>query len=159
MLKIKMAAEYTGFRIRAKRKLKSLELGGNRVTVCPGLEKGIMSWCNSLRRIARRTCSHLCGTAAVFVLVGAVVSSQQTRALRGRVTDEYGHAVAGAVVQLQNSSTIWIRSYITQRDGLYYFYELLTDTSYQVQAKYKGAYSRNRSLSKFNSRAVATIDL
>jgi len=109
--------------------------------------------------IPSRSCKLLPGTAAFLVLLTTVALSQQTRALRGRVTDEDGHVVAGAVVQLQNSSTIWIRSYITQRDGLYYFDELLTNVSYQVQANYHGGYSHIRSLSKFNSRTVATVNL
>ena len=55
--------------------------------------------------------------------------------------------MAGSIVQLQNSSAIWIRLYIRQRDGLYYFDELLTDVSYKVQANYKRA-SHIKSLSK-----------
>ena len=99
------------------------------------------------------------GTAALLIFLTGVAFSQQTRSLRGSVTDETGNVLVGAVVQLQNKSTSQIRSFITQSDGRYRFEELSTDITYEVQADYKGVFGRTKILSKFNSRKLATINL
>jgi hypothetical protein len=53
------------------------------------------------------------GLAAVLLLSASAGLTQQTRALRGRVRDEQGHVLVGAVVQLQSNALFWIRSFIT----------------------------------------------
>ena len=50
------------------------------------------------------------GLAAVLLLSVSAGLTQQTRALRGRVKDEQGHVLVGAVVQLQSNAIFWIRS-------------------------------------------------
>ena len=59
-----------------------------------------------------------------MVLWVALLTAQQPRAVRGSVKDQGGHVLAGAVVQIQNTTSHDIRSYITQKDGTYYFEEL-----------------------------------
>jgi hypothetical protein len=98
-------------------------------------------------------------TASFLEVPAFVAFSQETRTLRGRVTDPRGQVLDGAIVQLQNTSTLWIRSYITQSDGLYHFEEVSPSDSFQVTAKYKGVSSRTRKLSKFSSRTSAILDL
>jgi carboxypeptidase family protein len=96
---------------------------------------------------------------ALLALWAVAAWAEQNRVLQGQVLDQDGHAVPGAVVQIKNRSTYWIRSYITQADGRYHFAELYGDVTYQVHATYMGVSSRTRGLSKFSARAVATIDL
>jgi len=98
------------------------------------------------------------GTAASLLLLVGIALSQQTRALRG-VTDETGHVLVGAVVRPQNNSTLWIRSYVTERNGGYHFEELSPNITYRVQATYKGTSSKAKVLSKFGSRTLTTINL
>jgi hypothetical protein len=65
------------------------------------------------------------GLAAVLLLSVSAGLTQQTRALRGRVKDEQGHVLVGAVVQPQSNAKFWIRSFITERDGQYHFEDYL----------------------------------
>jgi hypothetical protein len=94
-----------------------------------------------------------------MVLCVALLTAQQTRAVRGSVKDQGGHVLAGAVVQIQNTTSHNIRSYITQKDGTYYFEELSPSVSYQLRATYRGIVGPVKTLSKFDSRTLATIDL
>jgi hypothetical protein len=98
-------------------------------------------------------------TVGLLVLLSADAFAQEARAVRGTVTDERGQVLVGAIVQLRNTATLQIRSYITQSDGEYHFEQLSADVTYKVQAIYKGTYGRSRSVSKFSSRALVTIDL
>ena len=98
------------------------------------------------------------GIALVALWVVAAWS-EQNRVLQGRVLDQDGHAMQGAVVQIENRSTYWIRSYVTQAEGRYHFEELDGDVTYEVHATFKGVSSRTKGLSKFSAHAVTTIDL
>ena len=82
-----------------------------------------------------------------------------TRSLTGIVTSADDAPVSGAVVKLENTKTQQIRSYITKEDGAYHFFELNTDTDYKVQADSQGASSGSKTLSSFDSRKQAIINL
>ena len=82
-----------------------------------------------------------------------------TRSLEGAVTDANGKPVAAAVVQLKDTKTLLIRSYITQDDGTYHFAGLSTNTEYEVKADHNGATSGSKTLSVFDSRKTAVINL
>jgi hypothetical protein len=96
---------------------------------------------------------------ALLTVLATIAFTQGTRTVQGSVTDEEGHVLVGAVVQIQNNTNFLIRSFITQSDGQYHFAQLSTSDTYQVKANYKQASSRTRHLSKFSSRTKATIDL
>jgi hypothetical protein len=82
-----------------------------------------------------------------------------TRSVQGSVTDADDGAVNGAVVQLKNAKTLQIRSFITQKDGAYYFHGLSPDVDYELKAEYQGAASGSKTLSSFDSRKEAVINL
>jgi hypothetical protein len=82
-----------------------------------------------------------------------------TRSVSGAVTNTDDSAVVGAVVQLKNMKSLQIRSFITQNNGLYYFHELSPDIDYELSADYQGATSGPKTLSSFDSRKNATINL
>ena len=82
-----------------------------------------------------------------------------TRSVEGTVTGPDGRIVVGAVVQLKNLKTLGIRSFITQKDGMYHFNELSTDIDYEVRADYSGQSSPTRMLSSFDTRPAAILDL
>jgi len=67
--------------------------------------------------------------------------------------------VNGAVVQLKNTKTLQIRSFITQQDGSYYFNGLSTDVDYELKADYQGLSSSTKTLSSFDSRKEAILNL
>ena len=82
-----------------------------------------------------------------------------TRMLSGAVRDRKGDLVEGAVVQLKDTKTLEIRSFITLNDGLYRFHGLSTETDYEVQAAHKDTVSGRRRLSVYDSRKEAVINL
>ncbi|MBI3682512.1 MAG: carboxypeptidase regulatory-like domain-containing protein [Acidobacteria bacterium] len=83
----------------------------------------------------------------------------KTRSLNGVVKDEQDNPADSAVVQLKDTKTLQVRSFITKEDGAYQFHGLSTDVEYQVKAARQGASSDTKSLSVFDSRKSATINL
>ena len=82
-----------------------------------------------------------------------------TRSVQGTVVSAEDAAVTGAVVQLKNTKTLQIRSYITKDDGAYYFHGLSPDVDYELKADYQGSSSGAKTLSSFDSRKEATLNL
>jgi hypothetical protein len=82
-----------------------------------------------------------------------------TRSVQGTVTDATGKAVPGAVVHLKNVKTLQIRSFITKDDGSYAFHGLSTNVDYELKAERDGVSSNVKTLSVFDSRTSAVIDL
>lgn len=84
-----------------------------------------------------------------------------TRSVQGAVTNPDDSLAVGAVVQLENMKTLQVRSFITKEDGIFHFYELSTDVDYKLKAEDKktGASSDTKSLSSFDSRKQAIINL
>ena len=82
-----------------------------------------------------------------------------TRSVQGVVTTAEDSPAVGAVVQLKNSKTLQIRSFITQDNGSYYFHGLSPDIDYELKAEFKGAASAVKTLSAFDNRKQAQINL
>ncbi len=85
--------------------------------------------------------------------------SADTRSVEGVVTNAEDMPVMGAVVQLKNTKTLQIRSFITQDKGTYYFNGLSTDVDYELKADSNGLTSSTKTLSSFDSRKQATLNL
>lgn len=81
------------------------------------------------------------------------------RSVEGLVTGGNGAAVEGAVVQLKNTKTLQVRSFITQKDGKYHFQGLSTNADYELKAVQGANSSKTKTLSSFDSRKNATVDL
>ena len=84
---------------------------------------------------------------------------ETVRSVSGTVTDASGAQVSGAVVHLKNTKTLQIRSFISKDDGSYAFHGLSTNVDYELKAEYRGASSDVRTLSMFDSRSRAVINL
>jgi len=83
-----------------------------------------------------------------------------TRTVEGTVTNAANQPVANAIVQLENTKTLQIRSFITQADGNYHFAGLQTDVEYKLKAADRaGASSSWKTLSVFNSKKTPIINL
>jgi hypothetical protein len=82
-----------------------------------------------------------------------------TRSLKGTVTDRDSKPASGAVVLLKDNKTLQVRSFVVQEGGAYHFYGLSTNDEYEVRAQLKGSSSGSKTLSAFDSRKEATIDL
>jgi Carboxypeptidase regulatory-like domain len=81
------------------------------------------------------------------------------RSVEGLVTTADASPAVGAVVQLKDTRTLEIRSFITQDGGKYHFSGLRPDIDYQLKADYNGMTSGWRTLSVFDSRKDALINL
>ena len=81
------------------------------------------------------------------------------RTVQGTVTDAAGNQVDGAIVQLKNTKTLQIRSFVTQQHGAYYFHGLSPDVDYEIRADYEGASSPTKTMSSFDSRKEVAINL
>jgi Carboxypeptidase regulatory-like domain len=81
------------------------------------------------------------------------------RSVQGVVTNAQGEAINGAVVQLKNGKTLQIRSFITKENGAYFFHGLSTDVDYELRADYNEASSGDKTLSSFDSRKLAVMNL
>ena len=85
--------------------------------------------------------------------------TEQTRSVEGVVSAADDTPVNGAVVQLKNTKTLQIRSFITQTGGSYYFHGLSPDVDYELKADFSGASSPTKTLSTFDTRKSAVINL
>ena len=81
------------------------------------------------------------------------------RLLLGQVTDRGGHALPSAIVYLKNTKSLMIRTYIAAADGAYRFPALSPNVDYQVYAEHQGKRSSVKTLSAFDNRREAHIDL
>jgi hypothetical protein len=84
---------------------------------------------------------------------------QTSRSVQGVVTSAEEAPVAGAVVQLKNTKTLQIRSFISKEDGSYVFNGLSSDVDYELRAEYQGSSSSPKTVSSFDSRKAVTINL
>jgi hypothetical protein len=83
----------------------------------------------------------------------------QTRNVQGTVSGSDDSAVDGARVYLENTKTLQVRTFYTQKDGSYYFHELSPDVDYKLRAEYEGVTSPTKTLSSFDTRKDAVLNL
>ena len=81
------------------------------------------------------------------------------RQVQGVVSNPDDSIAAGAVVQLKNMKTLQVRSFITQADGVYQFFELSPDVDYELKADFNKAASPAKMLSSFDSRKKVNLNL
>ena len=87
-----------------------------------------------------------------------LAQQQQTRAVEGQVT-EHDAAVTGAIVYLKNTKTLGVKTFIADNKGMYRFNALSPNVDYEIYAEKNGKKSETRTLSSFDSRKLATINL
>jgi hypothetical protein len=81
------------------------------------------------------------------------------RSVSGFVTGADGKPVSGAVVQLKNTRTLQVRSFITREKGDYYFAGLSKDIDYELKAQSQGHTSSSRTLSSFDTKPAPVLNL
>ena len=104
----------------------------------------------------------LCSAAAV-AKVGpswdTVADDQpQLRTLQGTVTAGIQPA-SEAIVYLKNTRTLAVKTFIADKNGTYRFSSLSPNVDYEVYAEQNGKRSDTKTLSSFDSRKVALINL
>ena len=81
------------------------------------------------------------------------------RSVTGVVTDKRGNALPGAVVQLENTASLAVRSYITDKDGHYHFTQLIDNVDFTLRAHYRNYWSDSKTLSKFDASPHPEVNL
>jgi hypothetical protein len=96
----------------------------------------------------------------VALAVMTPLSAQyKRRTVTGVVTDKAGNTLPKVAVQLENTRTLAVRSYITGKDGRYRFDGLNDDIEYTLKAKYRNYWSQQKTVSKFDSSPHPEVDL
>jgi Carboxypeptidase regulatory-like domain len=108
---------------------------------------------------ARLTSIFLLLALASFTFAQKKTPQPAERSVTGIVTDAAGAPVPGAVVQLKNTKTLEVRSFIAKERGDYFFHGLATDIDYELKAQSNGKSSAPRVLSAFDSHAEAVMNL
>jgi hypothetical protein len=94
--------------------------------------------------------------ATEFVQRGGQVES---RTLTGHVQNGQDAPIAKAIVYLKNTKTLAIKTYITEPDGSYRFPGLSSNVDYEVYAEHEGLRTDVKTLSGFDNRKQANINL
>jgi len=115
-------------------------------------------------RIMKRRAAWLAITALLLSASSILLAKKKNpedslRTVQGTVTDAAGNPVDGAIVQLKDTKTLQIRSFVTQQKGAYYFHGLSPNVDYEVRADYQGASSPTKTVSSFDSRKEVAINL
>src|SRR6202035_3605990 len=99
--------------------------------------------------------------AAILAILTCLtlIAGSDFRSLTGVVVDSRGNALPGSFVLIENTNTLEVRSYITDKAGSYRFNELYTGVDYTVRAQYHRVWSPLKTLSKFNSENHPQISL
>ena len=83
----------------------------------------------------------------------------QVRILTGSVVNQQEKPLPGAIVYLKNSKTMAVKTFIAGQDGSYRFNALSPNVDYEVYAEHNGKKSDAKTLSSFDSRKTAYINL
>jgi protocatechuate 3,4-dioxygenase beta subunit len=83
----------------------------------------------------------------------------QVRTLTGAVINQGEKPLPGAIVYLKNNKTMAVKTFITGDDGSYRFNALSPNVDYDVHAEFNGKKSDAKTLSSFDSRKTAHINL
>ena len=115
------------------------------------------------RRVIRKlACAAVCALLLPASMAWAADKKKEDtniRTVQGAVTDAAGEAVNGAVVQLKNTKTLQIFSFITRDNGAFSFHGLSTDVDYELRADFDGASSPAKTLSSFDTRRQPVVNL
>ncbi len=82
-----------------------------------------------------------------------------TRNLVGYVFDKSDKPVPNAVVYIKNTKTLSVRTFIADGEAAYRFHALSPNVDYEVWAEYQGKKSDTKTLSSFDTRSNARINL
>ena len=100
------------------------------------------------------------GVVACAIAAGAQVRRHGSEInVAGQVTSADHRPLTGAVVYCENDATQQVETRLADATGSYAFKHLAGDTDYHVWAAFKGADSKKKFLSKFDSKTEREIDL
>lgn len=81
------------------------------------------------------------------------------RTIEGTVCGEDDKPVQGAVVYLQDSKSLAVKSYLSDAEGRFHFRQLSMSADYDLWAEMNGKRSKTKTISQFNSKPDLTYKL
>lgn len=110
--------------------------------------------------VTMAVCRQTILVSAMALMLSASSGAQSgERTVTGVVTDKRGNTLPQAVVLLENTSNLTVRSYITAKDGQYHFDGVNDDADFTLKARYRNYWSSKKTLSKFNSSKHPEVNL
>jgi hypothetical protein len=97
--------------------------------------------------------------AAAASIAPAAHAQAGTRTLVGFVFDRADQPLPNAIVYIKNTKTLTVKTFIADSEASYRFHALSSNVDYQVWAEYQGAKSDTKTLSSFDTRPNARINL
>lgn len=110
-------------------------------------------------RMGRRALAVPLAVLFLLLLGAGAAGAQANRSVEGTVTDAQNRPLAHAIVYLKNSQSQAVQTYITGRDGRFYFHALAPNTNYRIHAVYRGKRSKARTISAYDTRATVRMSL
>ncbi len=101
----------------------------------------------------------LLGFALTLVMAAPLGAQYHARDVSGVVTDARGNTLPKVAVQIEDTHTLLVRSYVTGKDGRYHFNDLNDDVDFVLKAHYHKFWSKPKTLSKFNAKPHPVVDL
>lgn len=83
---------------------------------------------------------------------GETTKVPKLRTVEGEVCRDDGKPLQGAVVYLQDSKSLAVRSYLSDEQGRFHFRRLSTSADFDLWAELNGKRSKTKSVSQFNSK-------
>ena len=96
--------------------------------------------------------------AVLLFPIAVCALAQATREVEGVVRDQNGQPFAGAVVEIEDTRTLEVRSFDTPASGKYRFLEIDPDQDYKVRVHYLGSWSKVRWLNHFDMGNTKVIN-
>jgi hypothetical protein len=81
------------------------------------------------------------------------------RTIEGVVCSKEGTPIQGAVVYLQDSKSLAVKSYLSDAQGRFYFRQLSMSADFDLWAELNGNRSKTKSISQFNSKTDLNFKL
>ncbi|HXS13396.1 MAG TPA: carboxypeptidase-like regulatory domain-containing protein [Acidobacteriaceae bacterium] len=81
------------------------------------------------------------------------------RTIEGLVCSKEGTPLQGAVVYLQDSKSLTVKSYLSDAQGRFHFRQLSMSADFDLWAELNGKRSKTRTISQFNSKTDLNFKL
>lgn len=89
----------------------------------------------------------------------ATTKVPKLRTVEGMVCSKEGAPIQGAVVYLQDSKSLTVKSYLSDVQGKFHFRQLSMNADFDLWAELNGKRSKTKSISQFNSKTDLSYKL
>ena len=111
-----------------------------------------VAWLLCVFALAAALNTTLACPAWAFGAAAETTKVPKLRTVEGMVCRDDGKPMQGAVVYLQDSKSLAVKSYLSDPDGRFHFRQLSMSADYDLWAEMNGKRSKTKSISQFNSK-------